>query len=119
MKKMLFLGFSSLLLTSSLFADNSAPVVPVAPVAPVVKTITDTDMKVCTSCHGISFEKEALGKSKIVKNMSDDEVKNALLGYKNGTYGGVMKSMMKSQVNKYSETDLEQFSVLVNEAKKK
>ncbi|HIP11878.1 MAG TPA: cytochrome C, partial [Arcobacter sp.] len=36
----------------------------------------------CKGCHGVNFEKAALGKSKIVKNMTKDEVSHALIGYK-------------------------------------
>jgi len=52
----------------------------------------------CTGCHGKSFEKEALGKSVIVKDMSKDEIIIAIEGYQNGTYGGPMKGLMVRQV---------------------
>jgi len=64
----------------------------------------------CAGCHGASFEKHALGKSKIVKNLTHDEIANALKGYKAGTFGGPMKGVMTSQVSKYSDADLEAFS---------
>jgi len=38
----------------------------------------------CAGCHGASFEKHALGKSKIVKNMTHAEIASALKGYKVG-----------------------------------
>jgi len=60
----------------------------------------------CHACHGANFEKHALGKSKIVANMTKQEVSDSLVGYKNGTYGGPMKGVMKGQVAKYSEADL-------------
>lgn len=60
----------------------------------------------CKGCHGANFEKHALGKSKIVKDMTKAEVTAALTGYKKGTYGGPMKGVMKGQVAKYSEADL-------------
>jgi len=60
----------------------------------------------CKGCHGQHWEKKALGKSKIVKNMSQADIEKALLGYKNGTYGGAMKGVMKGQVARYSEADL-------------
>jgi cytochrome c-type protein NapB len=60
----------------------------------------------CKGCHGQNFEKKALGKSKIIKDMSKADVSAALVGYKNGTYGGSMKGLMKGQVAKYSEADL-------------
>jgi len=61
---------------------------------------------VCAGCHGAHFEKHALGKSKIVANMSHKEVVKALLGYKNGTFGGSMKGVMQAQVAKYSVAEL-------------
>lgn len=56
------------------------------------------DMDRCVSCHGVDFELKALGVSKIVKNMSEMEIKVALDGYKNGQ-GGSMKELMISEVN--------------------
>ena len=61
---------------------------------------------VCTGCHGAHFEKSAMGKSKIVANMSNDDVVKALVGYKKGTYGGSMKAVMVGQVSKYSIDEL-------------
>jgi cytochrome c-type protein NapB len=60
----------------------------------------------CKGCHGAHWEKKALGKSKIVKNLSEADIANALVGYKKGTYGGPMKGVMKGQVARYSEADL-------------
>ncbi len=61
----------------------------------------------CTGCHGQNFEKAALGKSKIVKDMSKEEIVKALKGYKDGSYGGAMKGLMKGQVASLSDTDIE------------
>jgi len=61
----------------------------------------------CKGCHGANFEVRALGKSKIVADMTKDEVSNALIGYKEGTYGGSMKGVMKGQVAKYSNDALQ------------
>ena len=63
----------------------------------------------CKGCHGQNFEKKALGKSVIVANMTHDEIATALKGYKVGK-GGSMKGIMKSQVAKYSDAELEAFS---------
>ncbi|MEA3354547.1 MAG: cytochrome C [Campylobacterota bacterium] len=60
----------------------------------------------CKGCHGANFEKVALGKSKVVANMTKQEVSDSLVGYKNGTYGGPMKGVMKGQVARYSEAEL-------------
>jgi len=61
----------------------------------------------CAGCHGADFGKKALGVSKIVKNMSKDEIVKALEGYKAGTFGGPMKGVMKGQVATYSKADIE------------
>lgn len=61
----------------------------------------------CMSCHGKYGEKAALGKSKIIKNMSYRDIKDALQGYKNGTYGSNMKAIMKAFVNKYTHEQLD------------
>jgi cytochrome c-type protein NapB len=61
----------------------------------------------CKGCHGANFEKKALGKSKVVKDMTKDEIMTALKGYKNGSYGGAMKGMMKGQVASLSDGDME------------
>jgi len=52
----------------------------------------------CTGCHGKNFEKAALGKSKIVKDMGEEDLIVALNGYRNGSYGGPMKGLMKAQL---------------------
>lgn len=75
------------------------------------------NVNACKGCHGLNFEKHALGKSKIVKNMTHDEIVTALKGYKNGTYGASMKGIMKSQVSKYSDTQIEELATLIKPAK--
>lgn len=66
----------------------------------------DVLFKKCAGCHGVKAEKKALGKSKIVANMSKDEIVKALQGYKAGTYGGVMKGVMRGQVANLEEKDI-------------
>jgi len=64
----------------------------------------------CAGCHGVHFEKHALGKSLIVKDMTHAEIATALKGYKAGTFGGPMKGVMKGQVGRYSDAELEAFA---------
>ena len=52
----------------------------------------------CYGCHGENFEKKAMGKSKIVKNMSKEDILKSLKGYKNKNYGGDMKNIMENQI---------------------
>ena len=61
----------------------------------------------CAGCHGTNFEKHAMGKSKVVKNMSKEDIVKALKGYKDGSYGGAMKAMMKGQVSSLSDADID------------
>jgi len=71
-----------------------------------VAAFAAVNLGACKGCHGANFEKAALGKSKIVAEMTKQEVSDSLVGYKNGTYGGPMKGVMKGQVARYSEADL-------------
>lgn len=61
----------------------------------------------CAACHGANGEKAALGKSKIIKDMTKAEIVTAMKGYKDGTYGGPMKGLMKGQANPLSDADIE------------
>ena len=67
----------------------------------------------CAGCHGQYFEKAALGKSKIVKDMPLKDIVKALKGYKAGTYGGAMKQIMVNQVKNLKESDIEALSLLM------
>jgi cytochrome c-type protein NapB len=51
-----------------------------------------------------------MGKSKVVANLTHAEIAEALNGYKAGTFGGPMKGIMKGQVARYSDADLEAFA---------
>lgn len=64
----------------------------------------------CTGCHGQAWEKKAMNKSKVVADMTHADIAASLKGYKAGTYGGPMKGLMKGQVAKYSDADLDAFS---------
>jgi len=61
----------------------------------------------CVGCHGTNGEKVALGKSKIIKDMTKQEIIDAMVGYQNGTYGGPMKGLMLGQVKSLSQADIE------------
>ncbi|QOY55215.1 cytochrome C [Candidatus Sulfurimonas marisnigri] len=67
----------------------------------------------CQGCHGGDFSKAALGKSKIVSEMTHADIATALKGYKAGTYGAAMKGLMKGQVAKYSDADLDAFALTI------
>ena len=61
----------------------------------------------CIGCHGANGEKKALNKSKIINDMTKAELKDSLLGYQNGTYGGAMKGLMTAQVKNLSVADID------------
>jgi len=67
----------------------------------------------CAGCHGQNFEKKAMGKSLVVKDMSIKEIIVALKGYKAGTYGDTMKQMMMTQVINVKDADLEAMAMLI------
>ncbi|MCD4758636.1 MAG: c-type cytochrome [Arcobacteraceae bacterium] len=72
-----------------------------------------TAYKKCVACHGANGEKVALGKSKIIKDMTKAEVESSLLGYQNGTYGGAMKGLMAGQVKTLSASDIKDIANLI------
>ncbi len=72
----------------------------------------------CAACHGKDAQKHALGKSKIIADMSEEEIKNALNGYKEGTYGGPMKGLMIGQTARLSKEDIEALAAYIPSLKK-
>lgn len=76
-------------------------------VVSLLTTAVFADTAGCIACHGTDFEKKAMNVSKIVKEMSKEDIVNALKGYKDGTYGGAMKALMKGQVAKLDDAAIE------------
>jgi cytochrome c-type protein NapB len=96
MKKMIkVVALGSLLASSTLFAASTAA---------------------CLGCHGASFEKVAMGKSKVVKDMSKEDIVKALKGYKDGSYGGAMKGLMKGQVVNLDDAAIEALAAAIKGA---
>jgi cytochrome c len=61
----------------------------------------------CKACHGVKGEKAfASTPTKIPANLSKADVAKALHGYKDGTYGGPMKGVMKGQVMKLTDAQI-------------
>jgi len=60
----------------------------------------------CAGCHGAKGKKVALGKSKVISDMTKQEIVDSLKGYKDGTYGRGMKNLMVAQVKGISEADI-------------
>ncbi|NCO02171.1 MAG: c-type cytochrome [Epsilonproteobacteria bacterium] len=61
----------------------------------------------CVACHGAAGETTALGKSKVIAEFTKAEIVTALNGYKDGTYGGAMKGLMKAQATPLTEADIQ------------
>ena len=66
-----------------------------------------TLFKKCSACHGQHAEKKALGKSKVINTFTSEQIVTALHGYKDGTYGGAMKGLMKGQVSNLSDKEID------------
>jgi len=76
---------------------------------PTIVVQTDS----CIGCHGVTFEKSAMGYSRIVNQMSKEDIVASMNGYKNGTYGGDMKALMAGQATKLSTEEIEAFAELI------
>ncbi|QQX45710.1 cytochrome c [Helicobacter pylori] len=60
-------------------------------------------VKGCATCHGVKFEKKALGKSKIVNMMSEKEIEEDLMAFKSGAN---KNPVMNAQAKKLSDEDI-------------
>jgi cytochrome c len=60
----------------------------------------------CKACHGDKGEKNTIAKDLVPASLSKAEVEKALNGYKDGSYGGAMKGVMKGQVMRLSDADI-------------
>jgi len=68
------------------------------------------NMATCKGCHGQEFQLKAMGQSLIVKDMTKDEIIASLKGYQDGSYGRNMAAVMKPQVAKLSDSDIEEIA---------
>jgi cytochrome c len=64
----------------------------------------------CATCHGAKAEKSALGKSQIIANFSEQQIKDALHGYQAGTYGKEMKTVMQGQAKGLNDVQIDALS---------
>jgi cytochrome c553 len=95
-------------------AETPAPAVEETPAPAVEETASAEAPKTgaelfakCVACHGQNAEKSALGKSQVIAGWDIEKTKTAINGYKDGTYGGAMKGLMKGQVATLSDADVE------------
>jgi cytochrome c len=68
----------------------------------------------CAACHGQNAEKSALGKSQVIAGWDVAKIETALNGYKDGSYGGAMKGLMKGQVATLSDADVKALAEYVS-----
>ncbi|MEN8147074.1 MAG: c-type cytochrome [Campylobacterota bacterium] len=61
----------------------------------------------CASCHGEHGEKAAFNNAQIIAGWDKEKSIAALNGYKDGTYGGSLKGVMKGQVSALSDAQIE------------
>lgn len=73
--------------------------------------------KKCAACHGANGGKKALGKSVAITGWEASKTVAALKGYKDGTYGGAMKGLMKGQVKSLDDAQIEAIAKYIEELK--
>ncbi|MDD2266390.1 c-type cytochrome [Sulfuricurvum sp.] len=91
-------------------SEAKAPIPAAAPAAPTTTASIDGGTlfgQKCSACHGSKAEKSALGKSQIIAGWKEDQVKNALKGYQDGTYGKEMKGVMQGQAKGLSDAQID------------
>ncbi|WP_419770392.1 MAG: c-type cytochrome [Candidatus Marinarcus sp.] len=71
----------------------------------------------CATCHGAKAEKKALTKSQIIQGWPAEKIEAALHGYKDGTYGGPTKGVMKLQVDALSDADIKDLAKQISAMK--
>ncbi|MGV6816835.1 MAG: c-type cytochrome [Thiotrichales bacterium] len=69
---------------------------------------------VCAGCHGQKGEMKALGVSPVIAGESKEDIAKKLHGYKDGSYGGAMKSVMAGQVASLSDADIEELATYIS-----
>lgn len=130
MKKMLFIAIAIVLLTGCGSQENSKQTTTNEILTETKETVVETKKettsvevtkkiqksyvtktgkelyKKCSGCHGSDGKKKALNVSKDINSMGTVKVIDALLGYKNGTYGGKMKGVMVGQMKDLSKNDI-------------
>jgi len=71
----------------------------------------DVNINKCYGCHGKSFEKKALGKSNVVKDMNRTQIVTALNGYLDGNYSTAgFQGLMKGQLSTYKREDIQKIA---------
>ena len=71
------------------------------------------DLRYQKKINGNNGEKVALGKSKIIKDMTKADFVASLKGYQDGTYGGAQKALMVGQVKGMDEATMNAIADLI------
>lgn len=72
----------------------------------------------CSSCHGLKAEKAALSKSEVINTWSEEKIYLALMGYKDGSYGRMMKGLMQGQVKNLNKEEIRALSLYISTVNK-
>ena len=68
----------------------------------------------CAACHGQRGEKQALGKSLVINQMTKEQIIRSIEGYVDGTYGRSMRDLMKGQVFRLKRDQVEKIAIYVS-----
>ncbi len=81
----------------------------VAPLTPAMNSVDGAALfaQKCVSCHGAKAEKSALNKSQVIATFGEQQIKDALKGYQNGTYGKDMKAVMQGQAKGLNDAQID------------
>jgi|LGOV01.1.fsa_nt_gb cytochrome c553 len=68
----------------------------------------------CSNCHGKFARKSAFGKSQVISGFTKEEIKNAIIGYQEETYGGSMRTLMRKEVSSLNEEEIDALSLYIS-----
>lgn len=60
----------------------------------------------CAACHGAHGERSALDQSGIIGRWDRERLIGAMIGYRKGSYGGAMQTLMTNQVKDLSDAQI-------------
>ena len=69
----------------------------------------------CASCHGKHGEMKALNTSRPIADLTPAEIETALNGYKDGSYGGKLKSVKKGIVRSLDAAEISALSIYISQ----
>ncbi|MGE4298514.1 MAG: cytochrome c [Desulfovibrionaceae bacterium] len=83
-----------------------------------VPTFADESMgaklfKTCANCHGADGATSAKAGGTTLKGQAADVLEKKLLGYQDGTYGGLKAMIMKNMVKKLSSEEIKALATFI------